>query len=168
MTVDIRLATDADCEALGELYEALAGLHREHLPDRFQRPEGPLRTEEFLLGRLHDPKVVFLVAAEAGVLVGYVQAALMEAAALPTIRPRRYVYVNEIVVRSEHQGRGIGRRLMADVEKWAAAQGVASIELGTYEFNQAAIEFYEHLGYATLHRRMNKPLATGAESAAEG
>jgi GNAT superfamily N-acetyltransferase len=48
---------------------------------------------------------------------------------------------------------------MAAAEDWAIAQGATSIELGMYEFNSNAREFYQQLGYSTLHRRMNKALA---------
>ena len=47
---------------------------------------------------------------------------------------------------------------MAAAEGWAFARGASSVELGTYEFNTDAHAFYQQLGYATLHRRMNKAL----------
>ncbi len=79
---------------------------------------------------------------------------------IPTLRPRHFGYVEEIVVRVGYRGQGIGRQLMARVEAWFMAQGITSIELGVYEFNAEAIEFYQSLGYATLHRRMHRTLET--------
>ena len=47
---------------------------------------------------------------------------------------------------------------MDEAQVWAIAKGAASIELNVYEFNQAAISFYERLGYQTLSRKMSKEL----------
>jgi ribosomal protein S18 acetylase RimI-like enzyme len=158
MTVSIRKATPADYDGLCRTAEALALLHRTHLPERFQRPEGPVREREYLLGRIADPNVLFLVADDAGLVVGHLQASLIDTPPLPTIRPRLYAYINEIVVQPEYRRQGLGRRFMAEAEAWAVTRGASSIELGTYEFNTEAHEFYFRLGYTTLHRRLNKML----------
>jgi ribosomal protein S18 acetylase RimI-like enzyme len=160
MTITIRLATPDDYEALCALSEELDFLHRLHQPERFQKPAGPSREREFLLGRIADPNVCFLVAEAEGQVVGQVQASIRDTAAIPTLRPRRYGYVEEIVVRAGYRGQSVGRQLMAKVEAWVTAQGITSIELGVYEFNAEAIEFYEKLGYTTQHRRMCRTLET--------
>ncbi|OQA95517.1 MAG: Acetyltransferase (GNAT) family protein [Chloroflexi bacterium ADurb.Bin222] len=50
--------------------------------------------------------------------------------------------------------------LMGTVYEWALTKGASSIELNVYEFNKAAIAFYEKLGYETLSRKMSKALVT--------
>ena len=53
-----------------------------------------------------------------------------------------------LVVDAAHRGRGVGRRLVAEVEAWAAARG---LEVVTVRSNVARTEshpFYERLGYA--------------------
>jgi GNAT superfamily N-acetyltransferase len=62
-------------------------------------------------------------------------------------------WVEEIVVRDQERGGGIGRILMSAFEQWAAAQGCALVALAT----RRAAPFYRNLGYeesATYFRKV--------------
>jgi GNAT superfamily N-acetyltransferase len=62
-------------------------------------------------------------------------------------------WVEEIVVRDQDRGQGIGRILMDAFERWAAAQGCALVALAT----RRAAPFYRALGYtesATYFRKV--------------
>ena len=52
-------------------------------------------------------------------------------------------WVEEIMVRREHRGRGIGRDLMSAFERWVAARGCTMVALAT----RRAAPFYLALGY---------------------
>jgi GNAT superfamily N-acetyltransferase len=52
-------------------------------------------------------------------------------------------WVEEVVVRDQDRGRGIGRVLMDAFEQWAAAEGCALVALAT----RRAAPFYRALGY---------------------
>ncbi|HTZ27084.1 MAG TPA: GNAT family N-acetyltransferase [Streptosporangiaceae bacterium] len=52
-------------------------------------------------------------------------------------------WVEEVLVRRERRGRGIGRELMTAFERWAAARGCAMVALAT----RRAAPFYLALGY---------------------
>jgi len=52
-------------------------------------------------------------------------------------------WVEEVLVRRQDRGRGIGRALMSAFEQWAAAQGCVLIALAT----RRAAPFYRALGY---------------------
>jgi GNAT superfamily N-acetyltransferase len=52
-------------------------------------------------------------------------------------------WVEEIIVRHQDRGRGIGRLLMNAFEQWAAGQGCALVALAT----RRAAPFYHALGY---------------------
>src|SRR5437016_808129 len=106
---NIRPATPEDYTAICGIYPQLDSLHQEHLPDRFQQPVGPVRERDFLVGQITNPKVAFLVAEAEYKLLGFVQATVMDTPAIPTLRPRRYVYIIEIVVQADYRGQGLGR-----------------------------------------------------------
>lgn len=53
------------------------------------------------------------------------------------------VWVEELMVREDHRGQGVGRALMQAAEDWAAAHGATLVALAT---RRAAV-FYEALGY---------------------
>ena len=62
-------------------------------------------------------------------------------------------WVEEIVVRGQDRGRGVGRVLMESFEQWAAAEGCTLIALAT----RRAAPFYRALGYeesATYFRKV--------------
>jgi ribosomal protein S18 acetylase RimI-like enzyme len=84
---------------------------------------------------------------------------LRDASPIPVLVPRRFAIVDSLAVRAAFRRRGVGQKLMAAVEEWAADRGVSDIELNVFEFNGAAIAFYERLGYATRSRRMARTLS---------
>jgi GNAT superfamily N-acetyltransferase len=52
-------------------------------------------------------------------------------------------WVEELVVRNDHRGQGIGRALMNAFEAWARNRGCALVALAT----RRAAPFYQALGY---------------------
>ncbi|NWK45422.1 GNAT family N-acetyltransferase [Ralstonia pickettii] len=50
------------------------------------------------------------------------------------------------------RGHGVGKRLMGEAARWAAAQGITQLHLLVYEANTAAIGFYEALGGVSVSR----------------
>ena len=75
-------------------------------------------------------------------------------AAGPTLRSRKYAYVNTLAIGREHRRQGVGRMLMELVREWALGQEISDIELNVFDFNRAAVALYESLGYRTMSRRM--------------
>jgi ribosomal protein S18 acetylase RimI-like enzyme len=71
-------------------------------------------------------------------------------------------YVGELVVSRDWEGRGIGRRLMAAAEDWAAGRGLRFITLETGEDNQPARGVYRALGFLGEGVRLTKPVAAAA------
>ena len=62
-------------------------------------------------------------------------------------RPVLYVY--ELQVRAAHAGKGIGKSLMAELERLCMQQapGIQAILLTCFKHNEAAILFYKKLGF---------------------
>jgi len=61
------------------------------------------------------------------------------------------------------RGHGIGRVLIAHVERWAAAHGVERMVLNVSEANEGAIRLYRSLGYRDYDRAMLKSLGEPAQ-----
>lgn len=57
-----------------------------------------------------------------------------------------------LAVRPQNRRQGIGRRLVAWLEKSARVAGVATVYLEVRAVNRAARAFYESLGYETVRR----------------
>jgi diamine N-acetyltransferase len=154
----IREATADDYEVLCELFDEVDALHRDHLPQIFQKPTGPVREQETYRGLIMDENVGLFVAELNERAVGFVHAVIRDTPALPIFVSRRYAIVDGIGVRSDMRGGGIGRMLMNRIHEWAMAKGAIAIELNVHEFNKGAIRFYRKLGYDTVSQKMSRLL----------
>jgi ribosomal protein S18 acetylase RimI-like enzyme len=166
MDVTIRKATAQDYAGLCEIIEEVDALHGDHLPHIFQKPKGPARELEWVLGLLSDPDHGLFVAEVEGQLAGFVHLVIRDSHPIPLLVPRRLALVDNLAVKTEFRRSGIGRALMQRAEAWAAAKSATEIDLNVYEFNETAIAFYQNLGYETYSRRMSKPLLFGSPGGA--
>lgn len=66
----------------------------------------------------------------------------------------KVLYVSTVFVDEEYRRKGLGARLMREMEKRAAAMGVNNIRLDTYDWQGK--EFYETLGYECVGHYDNK------------
>lgn len=158
MEVSIRHAMADDYDALCELFDEVDALHRNHRPQIFRQPAGPVRERAYYQGLLADEAVGLFLAEVDGAAVGFVHGVMRETPALPILVPRRYAVVDSIGVKADCRGRGIGRMLMDYIHAWAGAQGADTIELNVHAFNSGAIRFYRKLGYAVASQRMSRSL----------
>lgn len=158
MKISVREATVGDYKNLFELFGEVDTLHRDNLPHRFQKANGPAREQDYYSELIDNENDGLFVAEKGAELVGFVHVIVRDTPPIPIVLPRRYAVVDSIVVKSGFQKRGIGRMLMDKMQEWAIAKGATSIELNVYEFNETAISFYERLGYQTISRKMSKEL----------
>lgn len=87
-----------------------------------------------------------------GTVFGYLDAGPVhpDDAAGPDAPPAGEVY--ELYVDPTAQGRGAGRRLLAEAEAWFAGHGLARMELSTMATNARARAFYRSLGWEETGR----------------
>jgi GNAT superfamily N-acetyltransferase len=69
------------------------------------------------------------------------------------------LYLEDLFVRSDHRGRGIGRALLGELEVRARALGCGRLEWSVLNWNQSAIDFYQRFGARpndgwTLYRKL--------------
>ncbi len=154
----IRQATAQDYAALCGIIDEVDSLHRNHMPHIFQRPPGPVRDREYILALLADENVGLFVAEVEGQVAGFVHVLVRDTPPWPVLVSRRLAFVDSLAVGQEFRRRGIGRTLMDQAHTWAIAKRATDIELNVFEFNQAAIAFYQALGYEASTRRMVRSL----------
>lgn len=95
---------------------------------------------------------IFIVEAD-GAAVGRLWLAEREMAG------RKVLYVYDISIHPEHQGRGYGRAAMRLAEDEARARGIGRIELNVFGGNDVARGLYRSLGYVETAAQMRKDLA---------
>lgn len=86
-----------------------------------------------------------------GAPLGYL---VLAAATLPVEHPRADdLEVKRIYLLRQYHGQGIGKRLMAEAIRCATQAGASRLLLGVYSRNDAAVAFYEHLGFQRVGNR---------------
>lgn len=110
---------------------------------------------------LHDARTRIWIAemAPGGAPVGYL---VLTKPDLPVadLDPRD-LEVKRVYLLHRFQGTGLGGRLMREAARYAASAGTPRLLLGVYSKNDAAIGFYERLGYAKIGTR---PFNVGANT----
>jgi len=115
-------------------------------------PSGVEVFRHVLHAKLADPSSSLIVAERNDHLVGYVSGSCHSA----FYAGGRTAWVDEVLVAPEYRGRGLGKRLMSEFERWAASQSCVLIALAT----RGAAEFYGRLAYTSTAGYFKKYLET--------
>ncbi len=133
----IRPGTAADAATLVALTQALAAYHG--APDA-----ATLAAADILRDGFGERPIIWFWLAEgmAGEPVGYIQ--LCEGYA--AWRGQRTLIVSNLYLDEATRGTGLGRRLMREAARFAAARGITRMELHVGDWNPAR-HFYEAIGF---------------------
>lgn len=154
----IRQMTSADNLLLSSLCMDVQRLHAENHPDIFKIPLNDDFAAAFFEEALSDPLVTVFIAEENGQALGYVLCKMVERAEGPFTFAMRYLLIDQISVRPEAQGSGVGAALMAQAEALAREQGVSRIQLDSWGFNSGAHAFFEKMGFEKFSHRFWREL----------
>lgn len=147
-----------DAHALARVYIASAEYHAKIDPSAYRTPDPNSVTAHYQELLRDDAAGVSVADSPAGAIVGMVQVRIASAAPEHSmLRPRRIAEV-EIAVLAEHRRAGVGRRLLADAERWATERDAQVVVLDMLTANIDAFRFYEAEGYREFGRLMLKEL----------
>ena len=106
-------------------------------------------TEEFLKDALFGARPA------AEVLIGYYKGAPVSFALFfhnfSTFLGRRGLYLEDLYVRTEMRGRGIGRAMLAHLAQLAKERNCGRLEWAVLDWNEPAIKFYQGLGAEAMN-----------------
>ena len=136
MSLSIRPATPADLPLIAELIRALAA---------YEKLAGEVRFDEATLGeKLFGPRLY------AEVLIGEVDGEAQGFALFfhnfSTFEGRPGIYLEDLFVRPEARGEGLGNALLAALARLAVERGCARLEWWVLDWNEPSIGFYKSLG----------------------
>jgi diamine N-acetyltransferase len=140
----IRPAQPADLPTVFSLIRGLA--EYEHLLDEVDATESQLGSA--LFGA--QPRVFCDIAewnadggvASAGFALWYYN--------FSTFRGRHGLYLEDLFVRPEHRGRGVGRALLVHLAQRCVREDLARFEWAVLDWNEPALRFYRSLGARAL------------------
>lgn len=135
--VNIDPATAQDLPQLADLLAKLFMLESDFRPEREKQLRGlRLILDNPSAGRLFVLRVDGRVAGMANALIG-----------ISTAEGGRVLLLEDVIVRREHRGGGLGRRLVEHVLDWARAQSISRVTLLADRDNRTGLDFYRRLGF---------------------
>ena len=149
-----RRATISDAEILSRLNVDVQRLHARALPHLFKIPQSADFTLQFMQDQLTDPNNYFYITQQDGEDIGYVFARLIERTENAVMYGWKYLYIDQISVKASHRGIGCGKQLMEMIFQLAKQEGIRTIALETWTFNQDAQAFFIKLGFEAFNFRM--------------
>ena len=158
--ITVRRAVPEDYEVIGRLLGDILRQHKAGRPDLFEPQSdgsGKYTKEEFEK-ILADAKTVIFSAVGGGEVVGYLICKIIEERHNSVLKMIKTLYLDDLCVDKNYRRSGAGRLLMEAAEDYARGIGCHNITLNVWEFNENAKSFYEHMGYGTQRREMEKIL----------
>jgi GNAT superfamily N-acetyltransferase len=158
--VILRPARRDEVATIVELIRELAEF--EHATEEVLLDDGALEAALFCA----DPAVFVHVADKAGAVV----AIAVWFRTFSTWTGRHGIYLEDLFVREEERGKGIGTALLVELARIAVERGYRRLEWSVLDWNTPAIEFYAALGAVaksgwTVNRVAGAALAELAEAA---
>ncbi len=136
MTTKIRPASPDDAETIWKLIHDLAAYEKE--PNAVKVTPDVLRTQ---LGQEPHPFECQIAEVD-GLPVGFA----LFFHNYSTWRGKRGLYLEDLFVKPEHRGNGVGLALLARLAAIAIERDCARMEWSVLDWNRVAIDFYEALG----------------------
>ncbi len=134
----IRPAIRDDLNAMVSLLQALFAIEDDFMPD----PERQRQGLALFLDGAGKHRVILVAAADAAVIaMATVQILISTAQGGPV------GLVEDVVVRQDCRGRGVGRKLMEALADWAVERGLTRLQLLADRANRPALAFYQHIGW---------------------
>ena len=159
----IRPACPGDCETMADLIRELAVYER--LEDQAKATPEDLRRNLFGPRPYAEAMVAEVEGEAAGFALFFHN--------FSTFRGQPGLYLEDLFVRPDSRGRGIGRALLAKLAALALERGCGRLEWAVLDWNEPAIQFYRTLDAFpmddwTIFRLADGPLARLAERDGEG
>ena len=95
--------------------------------------------------QLAQPRTIFIVAESAGHLIGFAQ--LTRSAKPPHSVAVDAIELERLYVLERFTGRGVGKRVLRESERWVASNGAPMLWLTAWIGNARALAFYAAQGY---------------------
>lgn len=154
MSMEIRLALQTDVNSISALNVDVQNIHAEALPHIFKHVSDPGFAVPYITEQLSDPNNYFFIASINGEDAGYIFAHVVRRPENAYMHPWNYVYINQISVKPVYQQHGCGAALIQAVRELAKEQGITTVAIDTWFFNEKAQAFFANQGFTMFNQRM--------------
>lgn len=149
----VRLANYDDLERVNEIRRQVNDVHYNGRPDIF-RPGFCKEMQNIIYEVWEDNNSDVIVSVRDNVICGFATLDYVTKSSSPYSYERHYCNVREFGVDEKFRRKGIATEMFEFIKEHAQNKGFDRIELDIWEFNEAALKFYESVGFKTYRRYM--------------
>jgi GNAT superfamily N-acetyltransferase len=154
MTIAIAPATEADGEAISALNREVQGVHATALPRLFKLPGPESFPPSALRELLAKPDNVVLLARLGSEPAGYAYAEIIRRPETSLRYAHAMIYLHHVSVAAACRKQGVGRALVEAVRQIGARQGISTLALDVWSFNEPARYFLRRCGLTPYNERL--------------
>lgn len=145
-------ATASDRESINALAMQVHALHVAWRPDIYTSHK-ELYPQERMKAEIQ--KNALYVVKQSGIVVGY---ALLETRCvdIPGLVLRKVLLIEEICVAESCRGKGIGTKMMEEIQVLAKESGCTDLQLSVQPENEAALALYRKCGFTVRNLNMQR------------
>ena len=136
--MNIREIQEKDAELFLNLLLELDNQTKFMILEPGERKNDPEVTRSIIKKKLEDS---FMYVAEEEKLVGFLTA---QRGSANRIKHTAYIVIG---ILGGHRGKGIGRKLFEELEKWSAKNNIKRLELTVMTHNEKAVNLYKKMGF---------------------
>lgn len=138
MACIIEPATHDDVPAMSALLDDLFSIEQDFVPNG----DNQMRAMHLLLD-LPDRACLLVARDESGQIAGMISGQLV----ISTAQGGPSMWIEDMVVREDTRGQGVGRQLLETLLQWALGKGASRAQLLVDLDNTPALGYYDHLGW---------------------
>lgn len=151
----IRKAGPVDVEDLRELYRELEEDGVRYQPEHFV---AGYREDSFFQNIFASGTQDILAAETGGRVVGFSHVMILEQKQVACLKPETLVYIQDLDVRADMRGQGIGTALIEASKEYGIMRGAGFIRTQVFPQNRDGIRFYERGGFREMMKTIECPL----------
>ena len=155
-SVTTRAARTEDVDTIVELWKQLMDFHQKRDRHFTRSPTGPSIFAKFVTDQIEKEDSLVLVAEEEGAIVAYCLA--ITETHSPVFAKPRHAEIIDLFVTESHRQRGIGERLVREVEHWFSQRGIDRIEARVAVRNEVSTHFWRKIGYQPYTETVSRDL----------
>ena len=148
----VRFAREEDLPRVNELRKIVNDLHVNGRPNYFKPGFQEVANQLFEIWNADDSD--FIVADYCGVICGYACVRRAHKSETPFSKTMSLYLIDEFCVDEAYRRQGVATEMIRFIRSDAEKYGMSRVELNMWEFNEAALAFYEAVGFKTFRRYM--------------